>query len=327
MRVLFCLIALLAPAQAQQPTLLVLLKGASALAYYSLDGKQLAKVPVGQHPHEMVLSADGRHVFITDNGVMRIENAGKGGNTVSVVDIEQRKRVDTIGLKPRRPHGIAMDPATGRIAVSAEAPNTLVLIDGRSRNTTKRFPTNGQTSHMVSFGPGKSGAEYAFVSNSGSGNLSVVQLTTGQIKFIPTGQRPEGSVLSPNGRELYVCNRESDTISIIDTERQAVMGEIKTGKGPVRVAVTPDGKWLIYACMHGHYIEFADLETRRPVARLPVDGEPISMSISRDGKYAMAAVEEKDTVYVISLPERKLVSKFQVDKGAAPDPVLMVPAK
>jgi YVTN family beta-propeller protein len=325
MRVLIPLFASLAAAYGQQPTLLVLLKGASALAYYSIDGKQLAKVPVGKHPHEMALSADGKYAFITDNGVMRIENAGKGGNSVSVVDVAQRKRVDTIGLKPRRPHGISMDPATGRFAVSTEAPNELVLIDGRTRNVTKRFPTNGQTSHMVSFGPGKSGAEYAFVSNSGSGNLSVIQLTTGQIKFIPTGQRPEGSVLSPSGHELYVCNRESDTISVIDTGRQAVIGEIKTGKGPVRIAVTPDGKWLIYACMHGHFIEFTDVETRRPVARLPVDGEPISMSISRDGKYALAAVEEKDTVYVISLPDRKLVSRFQVEKGAAPDPVLMVP--
>jgi YVTN family beta-propeller protein len=312
---------------AEQQVLLVLLKGASALGIYSMEGQAIAKIPVGLHPHEMVLSRDGRFAYITDNGVMRIENEGKGGNTVSVVDLHQRKRVDTIGGfgRLRRPHGIAIDPPTGRLAVTVEFPvSGMFLLDGNKRSKMRVLETDGVTSHMVTFGPGKSGAEHAYVSNSGSNDVSVVQLTTGgELKKIPAGKRPEGSVLSPNGKELYVCNRDSDTITIIDTERRAAQGEFKTGQGPVRIGATPDGRQLIYACMRGRYIEFADLETRRPVARLPVDGEPISMSVTRDGKLALAAVEEKDTVYVVSVPDRKLVRKFQVEKGAAPDPVLL----
>ncbi len=315
-----------AAAAAQQPVLLVLLKGASALGYYTLQGEPIAKVPVGQHPHEMVVTADGRFAFVSDNGVMRIEDGGKGGNTVSVVDLAARKRVDTIGFgKFRRPHGLAIDPATQRVAVTLEAPESIVaVIDSKGRKILSRFYTGGETAHMVSFAPGKSGAEHVYVSNSGSGTVTLVQLTSGQQKTLPTGKRPEGSVISPDGKEMFVCNRDSNTISIIDTERQAIKGEIKTGDGPVRVAITPDGKSLIYACMRGHYLEFADLELRRPVARLAVDGEPISISVSKDGKYALAAVEQKDAVYVIELPARRLVKKFQVEKGAAPDPVLMV---
>jgi hypothetical protein len=40
------------------PVYMVLLKGASALAYYTSDGKLLSSVPVGQHPHEMAFSPD-----------------------------------------------------------------------------------------------------------------------------------------------------------------------------------------------------------------------------------------------------------------------------
>lgn len=58
---------------AEQQVLLVLLKGANALGYYTMDGQPVAKVAVGEHPHEMVLSTDGRYAYITDNGVMRIE--------------------------------------------------------------------------------------------------------------------------------------------------------------------------------------------------------------------------------------------------------------
>jgi len=316
-------------APAQEPTLLVLLKGASALAFYTMEGQLQATVPVGQHPHEMVVSPDGRFAYITDNGTMRIENPGRGGNTVSVVDIAARKRVDTISTgRYRRPHGIAYDARRHYLAVTTEAPDQLLLIDARKRKVIANFDPKGQTAHMVSFAPGKSGSEYAFVSNSGANYLSVVQLTTGMTKTIPSGQRPEGSLVSPDGKELYVSNRESNTITIVDTERQAVINTLPTGKGPVRLGITPNGRTLVYALMHEKAIGFADMETRREKARLHVEGVPISLSVSADGKYAFASAEEQDTVYVIDVTGMKLIRKFQTAKGAGPDPaVLVMPGK
>lgn len=310
---------------AGQQVLLVLLKGANALAYYTPEGQLLTKVPVGQHPHEMLLSRDGKFAYITDNGTMRIENPGQGGNTISVIDLAARKRIDTISLgKFRRPHGISLDPVRNYLAVTTEGPDQLILIDTDGNKVIRRFDPKGKVSHMVSFGPGKSGAEYAFVSNSGAAFLSVIQLTTGVVKTIPTGDRPEGSILSPDGKELYVCNRESATISVIDTARQAAIGEIRTGRGPVRIGVTPDGRTLAYALMHHKRIGFADIETRRQAGFVEVDGEPISLHISADGKIATAAAEEADTVYVVSVPDQKLIRQFKTDKGAGPDPVMLV---
>lgn len=313
---------------AEQQVVLVLLKGANALGYYTRDGQLLAKVPVGQHPHEMVLSKDGKFAYITDNGTMRVENPGAGGNTISVVDIAARKRVKTISTgNYRRPHGISLDPVRNYLAVTSEAPDQLLLIDAEERKVIRRFNPNGKTTHMVSFGPGKSGAEYAFVSNSGAAYLSVIQLTTGMVKTIPTGDRPEGSVLSPSGDMLYVANRDSASITVVDTARQGAIGEIRTGRGPVRLAVTPDGRTLVYALMNDNRIGFADTETRRQTAFIQVEGQPISMSITADGKTALASAEEADTVYLISVPERKLIGQFKTEKGAGPDPAVLVTLK
>ncbi len=311
--------------------LLVLLKGASALAYYTPEGQLLGQVQVGTHPHEMMISPDGKFAYISDNGTMRIEQAGKGGNTISVVDIAARKRVSTISTgKYHRPHGISYDPVRDYLAVTAENPARLLLIDAKRRKTIRNFDPKGETPHMVSFGPGaviqgaSGGAEYAFVSNSGADFVSVVQLTTGAVKTIPTGARPEGSALSRDGELLYVANREAASITVIDAKRQGVIGQIETGKGPVRVAETPDGKLLVYALMHEHAVGIADLATRREVGRIAVEGDPVSLSVSGDGKWAFAASEEKDLVHVVSLGERKLVRSFSTAKGAAPDPVVMV---
>lgn len=305
---------------AQPANYLVLQKGASSLAWFTPDGKLDVAVPVGQHPHEMVLSRDKRRLFTTDNGTMKIEQTGTGGNTVSVIDLESRKRIAQISTGEfRRPHGIDIDAATGRLAVSTELPDQLLIIDPDKRRVIRTYDTKGKTSHMVTFGRG---GQFAYVSNSSSGGIAAIRLSDGAVTSIATGTRPEDSVLSPDGAHLFVCNRESATISIIDTAKNLLAGNIKTGNGPVRAGITPDGKLLVYALMHDKAIGIADVSSRQQTGTVKLSGSPVSLTLSPDGRTAYASAEEDDTVYVVSIADRKLVKSFQTPKGAGPDPVM-----
>lgn len=307
------------------PALIILHKGASSLGFYSMAGEHQIDVPVGKHPHEMVLSADGSLVYITDNGTMRIEQAGAGGNTVSIVDLASRKKVGEISLgKFRRPHGIDLDYKSGLLAVSTELPDQLVVIDTKNRQVVKTYATNGKTSHMVTWGPE---ARWAYVSNSSSANVAAIEMATGKVKLIPAGDRPEGSVLSPDGRRLYVVNREASSITVIDTTKREGVGRIRTGKGPVRVACTPDGRQLVYALMHENKVEFADPATGRVLGQVSLGGSPVSLTLSPDGERAFASAQDDDTVYVVSVPERKVIRTIKTAAGAAPDPVLEIPVR
>jgi YVTN family beta-propeller protein len=310
---------------AQKPAYLVSQKAASSVAWYSPEGKQLASVNVGKHPHEMVISADGKYLYTTDNGTMKIEQQGTGGNTVSIIDLTARKKVGEISLgEYRRPHGIDFDEKTGRLLVSTELPDQLLIIDPQKRSILRKYDTKGKTSHMVTLGPG---GQYAYVSNSNSANVAAINLQSGEVKPIPTGKRPEGSVLSSDGKELYVANREGASITVIDTARNEAVATISTGNGPVRIGITPDGSTLVYALMHDKKIGLADARKRRQVATVDLSGTPVSLNISPDGKQAFVAAEEQDTVYVISIADRKLVNEFKTPQGTGPDPVLAIPAK
>lgn len=301
---------------------LALLKGANALVYLSPEGKVLATVGVGQHPHEMVFSADRKLLYTADNGVMRIEHAGKGGNSLSIIDVAARKKIGDIPLgNYYRPHGIDLDRATGLLAVTAELPDRLLIVDPKQRKVVKNFDTQGKTPHMVSFGPG---GKWAYVSNSSSGTVSAIKVESGETRVIRTGNRPEGSVLSKDGKELYVTNRESANIAVIDTARQQVVANIQTGKGPVRIALTPDGSTLVYALMHERKVGFADPRQRRQTDYVIVPGEPVSCNLSQDGKLAFASTEETGTVYVISVATKKIVSEIKTGEGSGPDPMLDV---
>jgi DNA-binding beta-propeller fold protein YncE len=117
---------------------LILHKAGSALGFYDRSGRLVDSVPVGTHPHEMVLAPDGRHVYVADNGVMLLTDSGSGGNTVSIVDIPNRKRVGVIGLDHfRRPHGISLDRQTGRLFVTTELPDRLLMLDPAARQVVR----------------------------------------------------------------------------------------------------------------------------------------------------------------------------------------------
>ena len=319
------LLALGAALVAAPPVYLVLQKGASSLAWYTPEGKLIETVSVGQHPHEMVVSRDGKLLYTTDNGTMKIEHPGSGGNTVSVIDIAAKKRIAQIVLGQfRRPHGIDLDRATGRLAVSTELPDKLLIIDPIKREILRTYDTKGKTSHMVRFGPG---AKFAYVSNSSSGNVAAVRLSDGEVTLIPTGTRPEDSVLSRDGRELYVCNREAEKISVIDTAKNVVVGTIKTGKGPVRITAAPDGKTLVYALMHDKQVGIADAAARKQIATVQLAGAPVSLNLSANGETAFASAEDDDTIFVVSVPNRKIVKTFKTKAGAHPDPMIEYTAR
>jgi YVTN family beta-propeller protein len=313
------------PLLAESPAYLILQKGKSSVAYYSMDGKLESTVPVGPHPHQMALSTDGRYLYITCEGATKTENPSSGGNSISIIDVNARKRMADINLGEfRRPHGIDLDPATGHLAVTTEQPDQLLLIDPVKRTVLRHFATRGNTSHMVTLGPG---AKWAFVSNSGTSNVSAINLSTGASKLIATGNRPEGSVLSRNGKELYVCNRDGNSITVIDIDRQSAVATFPTGKGPVRIAITPDGNTLVYAMMQDRKIGFANPRTRAQIDYMILPETPASLRLAPNGLHAFTASEDSDVVYIISMTQKRIIQDIHTAEGAGPDPVLQVSLK
>lgn len=90
MRALFLL--LLTPTLHAQPGIAVVEKIAGKLAFYSSTGERTSEVKIGTYPHEIVRSLDGKSLFVTDNGILWMQNAGKGGNTISIIDVATRKK-------------------------------------------------------------------------------------------------------------------------------------------------------------------------------------------------------------------------------------------
>ncbi|MBK7930222.1 MAG: DUF1513 domain-containing protein [Bryobacterales bacterium] len=301
-----------------QPDIAVVEKIAGKVGFYAADGKRVAEVKVGTHPHEIVASRDGRTLYVSNNGILWMQYAGEGGNTIALIERASRKSLGVIDLgNHRRPHGMAVHPKTGQLVITTENPDGLVLVDPVARKVLRRFDVKGEDPHMVLF---DAAGDWAYVSNSTSGTVAAIHIATGRTEVIPTGKRPQGSVLAPDGKTIFVTNADSHTISMIDTATRKVVGELKTGQGPNRVAITPDGRTLVYSLGAAHAVGFADVASRKETGKVKLSGQPLSLTMSRDGRWAFSGVQDKDKVHVIDVGKRSIVRTVETPKEAGPDP-------
>jgi YVTN family beta-propeller protein len=72
-----------------------------------------------------------------------------------------------------------------------------------------------------------------FVTDQYDGTVSVFDLATLKpVRRINVGDYPEGIAATGDARRIIAANWESNTLSIIDAEKLAVMGVVKVGDGP-----------------------------------------------------------------------------------------------
>src|SRR5258706_16358424 len=82
------------------------------------------------------------------------------------------------------------------------------------------------------------------------------------------GTLPAGAFIA------YVSNEKSNTVSVIDTDRWAVIKTIKVGQRPRGIEFTRDGKFVLVAGGAGEPIQMIALATRQVGDTLPSGPHP-----------------------------------------------------
>lgn len=73
-------------------------------------------------------------------------------------------------------------------------------------------------------------APFAYIANSGSDNVSVIDVATNMvIATVAVGDAPRGVAANVQGTRVYVANRADDTVSVIDATTNAVLTTVPVG--------------------------------------------------------------------------------------------------
>jgi YVTN family beta-propeller protein len=114
----------------------------------------------------------------------------------------------------------------------ASEPAKVQIYDMGLATLMKEIPVGNQPTEVTFSKEG----QYAFVTNSGSGTVTVIDVSTKTVKTtIPVGETPVGAWMGVDGR-MYVNNEQSQTVSVIDPTSLTVVQTVPLGFMPGSVA-------------------------------------------------------------------------------------------
>jgi len=291
--------------------LLVLSKAGQTLAIVDpVALKVVAKVPVGNDPHEVIASADGKTAYVSNYG-------GGRYNTLAVVDLVGQKALPAIDLGPLRgPHGLAF--VAGEVWFTAEAAKAIGRFDPATGKVDWILGTGQNRTHMIWVSPDE---KRIVTSNVSSATISIIDRTARgdwSEAVVPVGRGSEGFDVSPGGEEIWVANAADGTISIVDAAAKKVVETLAANvPGANRLKFTPGGKRVFVACLSDRGIVVFDAASRKEVKRLDVGGGAAGTIMDPDGTRAFVACSPENYVAVIDLATLEITAK--IDVGKDPD--------
>src|SRR3954467_12085676 len=121
----------------------------------------------------------------------------------------------------------------------------------------------------------------------------------------------------------YVSNEKSNTVSVIDTNKRAVVRTIKVGQRPRGIAFTKDQKYVLVAVGDDDTIQMIDTKTNEVVDTLPSGPDPELFVQDIAGKILYVANENDNTVTVIDIERRARLGEVAV--GVEPEGMALSP--
>ncbi|HUV70727.1 MAG TPA: cytochrome D1 domain-containing protein [Terracidiphilus sp.] len=330
---LACALTLTAAAQpTPKATLLALSKQDHTLAIVDPATLHvLATVPVGDDPHEVIASADGKTAYVSNYGFGAF-------HTLAVIDLVGQMRLPSIDLGALRgPHGLTFEQ--GKVWFTAEAAKAIGSYDPATQKIDWIMGIGQDRTHMIYVFPG---AQRILTTNVNSATVTILNHTEGrpggpppgmqaggpppgppptppggnwELTNIPVGRGSEGFDVSPNGKEAWVANAQDGTVSVIDIAAKKVVATLQTStRGANRLKFTPDGKYVFMT--PGSALVILDAATRKEVKRLTNVHGSGGIQMQPDGARAYVACGRDNYVAVIDLKTLELVGKIDI---ASPD--------
>ncbi len=168
----------------------------------------------------------------------------------------------------------------------------------------------------ASAGPALAAGPKAYVGNFKDSTVSVIDTASERVvATLPVAAGPDGIVLTPDGRSVFVSGSSASAVSEIDAASDRVTRAIDVGKGPQGLAMTADGKWLLVAVNGDDRVAFVDTSAHGVSATVPVP-KPHTIAIRPDGRQAYVASQEPGhfAVVVIDMATRAVVTQIPLDK-------------
>jgi len=298
----------------------------------------------------IALCAGSMSPVAAQQGKLRVLQTNSAGDSIHIIDPATNKVVGEI-KGTEAGHGIAVSPDGARIYLSEEANKTLMVIDGKSLQVTKRIPLSGNPNLIDITPDGKTIyvaialtyddlSDFPQIKANASGGVDVIDTTSlTNIKTIALRGGIHDLNVTPDGKYVVAggsrgAKPPANSMFVIDTKTNDVAWTLSMSPSPSPMAITKkaDGSTdKVYAQLGGfngfEVIDFAT-HARTNVIKLPElapdkqnpFGPPAGshgIAVTADQKTLLVNSRLNSALYAYSLPEVKLIGGVTLSgKGA-----------
>lgn len=195
--------------------------------------------------------------------------------------------------------------------------NTVSVIDQDDKVISNiLFPLSYPGPYGVAFSPDGSKV-YVTNYNLAPGIVDVIRTHNNLISMgIGVGYYPSDVAFSPDGRKAYVTNYGDDTVSVIHTKRNIVIGApITVGNGPSSVAFSPTMPKAYVTNDFSDTVSVVNTETDMITTSITVGLNPYDVAFSPDGQKAYVTNHSDNTFSVINTSNDMVSGTFNVGVG------------
>jgi YVTN family beta-propeller protein len=280
------------------------------------DLSLVARVPTGVHPHNVSVDPQGRYFYVTvlftkesddlvqifdvktnalvtavhvehqpahvvpDPTGKRLYVSSEFGNSVSIIPVPEFKKVETVKLKGRGPHGQVITPDGRVLLVPNGRSGDVSVVDLVHRKLDLiKLPPGAKPVAMGADQDGK----FAYVTDAGLNQVHKIDIAKKIVlASLSVGKRPMQVPVHPTRPALYIPCMESDAVYKVDLQNWKVEKIIPVGKGAQGIAYAADGKYA-YVTLAGEKpdgrVAVIDTETDMVQMTFPVEAAPNGIAV------------------------------------------------
>src|SRR5499425_597114 len=190
------------------------------------QNKVTSTISVPKGPHGLVITPDGRKVYVSSDGA----------STVSVIDTGKDAVVTTIDVGPN-PHGLAVSRDGRKVLVSGFGSDRVLVIDTATDKVTGEVPVP-----QVHNGTLSPDGTRAWVGSQKQGETAIVVIdlqTMTRVGALTLDKTPRALDASPDGKRVYFTLAGVNAIQVLDTATSKIVAQVPVGASPHLAPSTP----------------------------------------------------------------------------------------
>ena len=256
--------------------------------------RELARIPVGDEPIQMILAGDQLFVSNLSSNDLRI---------IDTATFQVQAHIETAV----QPLDLALAPDGKTLYATNSGTSALTIVDvesGQARTVAIADASEGLYGIAVA-------TDKIFTTDI-AGSQVLVLSPQGRITGrIPVPPKPRSLALAPDGKTLYVTSMDTGRLTAIDADDATVAHSIDLGvSGTFAIAPSPDGRKLYLTAYEEGSLLVVDVASRTLRQKLAIGRNPRAIAFSPDGTQAYVTSSFSNEIHIVDAVRDTVVGHY-----------------